>query len=636
MDLKQTFFAVTGIGKSPKLGQELFQAIRDWDSARVAALLAAGADPNVRETFTRQTPLFRAADRGLEEMVEAMLRHGADPNVTDKFGRTALNAACSRGNPAAYKLLMAHGADPLLGDAKCRATTLLCAVSRGYADVLKPLLDSGAATHTQDAGGHTLESLLFLAAEAGKKDCMQLLLGAGAKPQGKDDKGRTLLEQAVTGNDAGCVAFAIEQGGDIRQSFADGSTLLQAAVDAGRARSVQALLDAGADPNERNQHQSTLLHFAAEKGHAEIIELLSKAGADIQLRDQYGRSALNAAVFHKHGDCVAALLKAGLDPNEKWSDRETMLHLAVCFGDIGVAKALIDAGADIHAETGDNDRHSVLRVALQFSNGKADMVKLVLAAGADTQHKSRENQKDDAITDREFARTRCREVQDAVGEAAKKFDLIAAAAAGDAAEAERLLKAGAPPDVIGCERMTPLFLACRNGHAEVVRLLLSYKADLNLVPEGEYSMLFQAVCARSAEAVAALCAAGAPVEALETCHDTALSMACHNGDVLTVKALLCAGADPNRDDGFDKPMIFAAVHSNCAETVEAMAKGGAKVNISLSDGYTPLDLARAKGNEKMIDVLKHYRRLEIEQMATDATCLSGKVSALKTLRFRPS
>ena len=60
------------------------------------ALLAAGADPNVRETSlhgnekgsTLLTPAHNAARAGFLETLKVLIRYGADVNVRDRWGNT--------------------------------------------------------------------------------------------------------------------------------------------------------------------------------------------------------------------------------------------------------------------------------------------------------------------------------------------------------------------------------------------------------------------------------------------------------------------------------------------------------------------------------------------------------------------
>jgi hypothetical protein len=72
--------------------KELLAAARNGDTARVRALLGAGASPEAKDK-NGQTPLMLAAGNGYAETVRALLEKGANPSARDKTGRTAFDWA---------------------------------------------------------------------------------------------------------------------------------------------------------------------------------------------------------------------------------------------------------------------------------------------------------------------------------------------------------------------------------------------------------------------------------------------------------------------------------------------------------------------------------------------------------------
>jgi ankyrin repeat protein len=75
----------------------------------VKMLLDAGADANAR-TDAGMTALIAAAMAGDAASAEKLLKAGADPAVKDKYGRTAEDDACDRGEKGHYQvcLLLRH------------------------------------------------------------------------------------------------------------------------------------------------------------------------------------------------------------------------------------------------------------------------------------------------------------------------------------------------------------------------------------------------------------------------------------------------------------------------------------------------------------------------------------------------
>jgi len=110
-----------------------------------------------------------------------------------------------------------------------------------------------------------------------------------------------------------------------------------------------------------------------------------------------------------------------------------------------------------------------------------------------------------------------------------------------------LLAAGA--DVKAATRegaITPLFMACTNGDAAIVAALLNAGADANSVKSNGTTALMTAAASGSAEAIKVLLDRGAEINAKESAHaQTALMFAAALNRTEAVKLLLARGADAN-------------------------------------------------------------------------------------------
>lgn len=147
------------------LDQKLVRAVRAGEAETVRRLLAAGADPNVRNS--RGMPvLIQVAEANLSALVRADIMHAlfdhqVDPNQTDTRGATAFHAAAAAGQWQAMRLLLARGAD----------------------------IDARAAN-----GETPLHYAARVAAGSGRLETLKFMLELGVNSQVRDNTGLTALE----------------------------------------------------------------------------------------------------------------------------------------------------------------------------------------------------------------------------------------------------------------------------------------------------------------------------------------------------------------------------------------------------------------------------------------------------------
>ena len=87
---------VDAVSKNPQANQPLHAALalgRNPETIRM--LLAAGADPNARQT-AGYTALFSAAAANRRDLAEILIAHGAHPSQQNDFGQTAATFARER------------------------------------------------------------------------------------------------------------------------------------------------------------------------------------------------------------------------------------------------------------------------------------------------------------------------------------------------------------------------------------------------------------------------------------------------------------------------------------------------------------------------------------------------------------
>ena len=182
---------------------------------------------------------------------------------------------------------------------------------------------------------------------------------------------------------------------------------------------------------------------AARSGTAGQLGAASGTTAAADL-DESRVAMLLSAASRGHVDRVLSLLHAGMSPSSCDYDRRTALHVACSDGALEVVKVLIEEGADINCR--DRFGHTPLDEAVAYQHGAiAELLMYYQAEHGDL--------------------------------ARLEAQLITAAASNDLNSARALLSSGVAATCFDYDRRTPLHLAVSEGHLEMAKLLMDYKAD---------------------------------------------------------------------------------------------------------------------------------------------------------------
>ena len=148
----------------------------------------------------------------------------------------------------------------------------------------------------------------------------------------------------------------------------------------------------------------------------------------------------------------------------------------------------------------------------------------------------------------------------------------------------------------------PLYCAAQGGHAELVELLLRKGATLDPRKTGGWSALCAASRAGSIPTIEVLLAAGARVNELHQDGRTALHGAADGGKPEAVEFLLARGADVDAADAEGRTPLHLAVHNGDRKVVLQLLGAGAKLNVQEAAGLTPLMVA-ASYDPDLVQVL---------------------------------
>ncbi|HVZ20082.1 MAG TPA: ankyrin repeat domain-containing protein [Vicinamibacterales bacterium] len=338
-------------------------------------------------------------------------------------------------------------------------------------------------------------------------------------------------------------------------------------VDAIQSRNHQALhvlLDRHAGVNTRSADGTTPLHWAARVDDVESVRLLLHAGAEVNVANRYGVTPLMLAATNGSVAVVDALLQAGADATAALPEGETVLMTAARTGQPAVVEALIKHGANVNAKESWLGETALMWAAAE---NHADVVRALARCGADLNVHSAPT----AYARRTGGQT----VLPRGG-----FTALMYAARQNAVDAGRaLMESGADADQVDADGMTSLVVSIINAHYDFAAMLLENGADPNIADVTGMTPLYAAVDMNTlqfmhgrppsrpsgqmtaVDLVKQLLAYGAaPDSALKTTllqrHNTAgnrylgegttpLMRAAKSGDVVLMKLLLDAGANPH-------------------------------------------------------------------------------------------
>jgi hypothetical protein len=137
----------------------------------------------------------------------------------------------------------------------------------------------------------------------------------------------------------------------------------------------------------------------------------------------------------------------------------------------------------------------------------------------------------------------------------------------------------------------PLIAASAMGHLTMVKLLISYGADVNQQGGQLDNALQAAVMMGHDDTVRELIALAANVNSLGTCYGTALHTAARNNDEDIARILLENGADVNIIHGSEGSAIHVAASRGLESMVSLLASSGADLELLDGDGWPPLACA---------------------------------------------
>ncbi|XP_027256593.1 ankyrin repeat and KH domain-containing protein 1 isoform X10 [Cricetulus griseus] len=648
----------------------LMEAAREGHEEMVALLLAQGANINAQTEETQETALTLACCGGFSEVADFLIKAGADIELGCS---TPLMEASQEGHLELVKYLLAAGANvhatTATGD-----TALTYACENGHTDVADVLLQAGAHLEHESEGGRTP---LMKAARAGHLCTVQFLISKGANVnRATTNNDHTVVSLACAGGHLAVVELLLAHGADPTHRLKDGSTMLIEAAKGGHTNVVSYLLDypnnvlsvpttdvsqltspsqdESQEPDRTSQETSPALLGvqkavstrvpAGSNNPPQTIEcptpescsqtpsnMVSPSippvypSVDIDAHTESNHdTALTLACAGGHEELVSVLIARDAKIEHRDKKGFTPLILAATAGHVGVVEILLDKGGDIEAQS---ERTKDTPLSLACSGGRQEVVDLLLARGANKEHRNVSDYTPLSLAASggyvniiKILLNAGAEINSRTGSKLGISPLMLAAMNGHVPAVKLLLDMGSDINAqIETNRNTALTLACFQGRAEVVSLLLDRKANVEHRAKTGLTPLMEAASGGYAEVGRVLLDKGADVNAppVPSSRDTALTIAADKGHYKFCELLINRGAHIDVRNKKGNTPLWLASNGGHFDVVQLLVQAGADVDAADNRKITPLMSAFRKGHVKVVQ----YLVKEVNQFPSDIECM---------------
>ncbi|MDA3809408.1 MAG: ankyrin repeat domain-containing protein [Spirochaetaceae bacterium] len=567
------------------------------------------------------TILHIAAKKGLGTLVDFLIEKGANVNKRNSDGDLALDISLENKSDIEYakvsEALISAGSSRSkytdfsyiytvfqLSDYNIRdeygKTPLHKASELGHEGFVKLFLANDANLDIRDKPGNTA---LHEAVRSGYINIVRLLLEKGADVNAEDFNENTPLHVSLSVEKNTDIAkLLIEKGADINSKNSFGNTPLHLTVSLQETKDMaQILIDNGAYIDSRNKSGNTPLMLAVEKEHKEIAQLLLSKGADIYAVNINQKTPVETAL-DKGYDVINWLIT---DKNINKSDNSgnTILHLAIILvKDLAVINQLLEIGAipDIRNMQGNTPLHEAVLLR-ETENSIA-----LLTAGSSLYITNNAGESPLLLSFKigpEFIREILTHQYINKPDSMNNTPLFYAINWSTPEMVSILISLGAEINIRNMNGSTPLHEVVRSGSMESAEILIENGADLTAVDSSGNTALHEVVFWDALDVGNLLLVKGADIDAKNNAGRTAMQEAVNLGRESVVDFFLQRGANINTTDNTGKTPLFDASITGYYDIVKLLIDNKASLSRRDDKGNTILHVALIAGHKEISQLL---------------------------------
>lgn len=555
------------------------------------------------------------------EIVRVLLLNGADSFLTTNgLNQTPVHYCCQSGNTRILQEILSH-----LDQQSCRLacnkqanslwTPIFYACFNGHSEIIKMLINQTARIDVFDEHG---EPPLHVAVSRGHEQVVDILLEYNAFVNVRNKPGLTPLHIAASlGYDTMVSKLITEHGAILDSMTLIKQTPLHLAAESGQLKVCEILLDLGSDLNAIDNQGQTPLHLAARKNSAEVLRLfLSSKPELIGLANKNGFTCAHIAALNGSTDTIKELLKFNREAvikNRIKKTNSTTLHLASENGNAEITKLLLNSGAKA------NDENNLGETALHLAAKSGHVKVLHTIRSSDWRFCSKTN----GLTGLHIA-SNC-------GQTEFVAEMLRCKVSGGIRSEKSTI------DLKSDYGLTPLHLACRNGHEGVVRMLLNSAGvqvdsvseinktiPVHLAAQGGHLLVAGLLISRSTDSLTKADSQGR----------TALHFASSHGHRDMVGLLIGQGSPINCQDNKGWTSLHYASKHGFLDVVKLLIESGANPTTTCNNGKVPICMAAAAGHKQVLSYLFRREHNSFELMQ-DKVFLIDLMSCSKQHFNRP-